>query len=355
MLKMVHGTSSEHLLWPMVRYAQQSGNDAICKAILLTHLGEPNAPDVMKVVSENEELVTQRRDVGKHAKTVVELLYLRESQGENVTMSMLVKDWRSTGAAAEKWYVDRTVPPCIESEKCPCLTILQMYSNFSVKDNPPGKDGLSTDDCERIVTSLLLEKVIATNPKWNAYEYVRLLSFNYLACTRFHHIVIFPFHSTIVYLVLGELGPNMLSSKNPKFIIRLPTRQTKKASDVLSTKGAKQSSVRKTLSKNDAWLSTKSTAVKRKKAATATAKAAKKVTRKTTKKAKSKDTTVKKPAKRQKKKTESTDIIELSSDDDEVEPDVMLASLRQDSEPEAEEVLWDDEDDVSDEEYEFES
>jgi hypothetical protein len=45
-------------------------------------------------------------------------------------------------------------------------------SNIRVKDNPPAKDGLTSDDCERIITSLLLEKVIATNPVWNAYEYV---------------------------------------------------------------------------------------------------------------------------------------------------------------------------------------
>jgi hypothetical protein len=105
MLKMVHGTSSEHLVWPMVRYAQQSGNDPICKAILLTHLGEPNAPDVMKVVADNEGIVTKRRDVGKHAKTVVQLLHKCMQNDDNVTMSMLVKEWRSTGAAASQWYV----------------------------------------------------------------------------------------------------------------------------------------------------------------------------------------------------------------------------------------------------------
>lgn len=119
MLKMVHGTSSEHLVWPMVRYAQQSGNDAICKAVLLTHLGEPNTPDVMQVVSENEGIVTERRDVGKHAKTVVELLHLRVQQDANVTMAMLVKDWRNTGAGAEQWYV------CIMS----CLQLLPSASH----------------------------------------------------------------------------------------------------------------------------------------------------------------------------------------------------------------------------------
>ena len=102
---MVHGTSSEHLLWPMVRYAQQSGNDPICKAIILTHLGEPNAPDVMQVVNENEGIATIRRDVGTHAKTLVQLLNELIMDGRDITMAMLIKEWRSTSATAAQWYV----------------------------------------------------------------------------------------------------------------------------------------------------------------------------------------------------------------------------------------------------------
>jgi hypothetical protein len=102
---MVHGTSSEHLLWPMIRYAQESGNDPICKAIMMKHLGEPDAPDVMDVVSANEDIVTTRRDVGQHAKTLVRLLHLLIQDGRDVTMAMLVKDWRSTAATAPQWYV----------------------------------------------------------------------------------------------------------------------------------------------------------------------------------------------------------------------------------------------------------
>jgi hypothetical protein len=102
---MVHGTSSEHLLWPMIRYAQESGNDPVCKAIILKHLGEPNAPDVLEVVSQNEDIVTTRRDVGSHAKTVVQLVQHQLQDGKDVTMVMLVKEWRATGAAAAPWYV----------------------------------------------------------------------------------------------------------------------------------------------------------------------------------------------------------------------------------------------------------
>lgn len=105
MLKMVHGTSSEHLLWPMIRYGQETGNDAVCKAIILTHLGEPNAPDPVRVCKENEGVATTRRDVGLHAQTVVRLLEQRLSEGKDMTMAMLVKDWRSTSTSAPQWQV----------------------------------------------------------------------------------------------------------------------------------------------------------------------------------------------------------------------------------------------------------
>lgn len=106
LLKMVHGTSSEHLLWPMIRYAQESGNDPVCKAIILKHLGEPNAPDVSEVVTQNEDIVTTRRDVGAHAKTVVQLVQQQLQDGKDVTMAMLVKEWRLTGPSALPWYVN---------------------------------------------------------------------------------------------------------------------------------------------------------------------------------------------------------------------------------------------------------
>jgi hypothetical protein len=95
---MVHGTSSERLLLPMIRYAQASGNDELCKAIILTHLGEPNCPDVKQVEIDNEGITTIRREVGKHAQTVVRLLYLRLQHNAKITVAMLTKDWRTSGA-----------------------------------------------------------------------------------------------------------------------------------------------------------------------------------------------------------------------------------------------------------------
>jgi len=102
MLKMVHGTSSEQLLWPMVRYAQQSGNDEICRAIMMKHLCEPNCPDPGEVVRENAHKTTSSIDIGKHAKTVVQLLITKKSSGKDLTLAMLIKEWRATGAAAEQ-------------------------------------------------------------------------------------------------------------------------------------------------------------------------------------------------------------------------------------------------------------
>lgn len=71
----------------------------------MTHLDEPNSPDVMQVISENEGVVTERRDVGKHAKMIIELLHLMVQQDGNTgtTMATLVKDWRSTQARAKQW------------------------------------------------------------------------------------------------------------------------------------------------------------------------------------------------------------------------------------------------------------
>lgn len=108
MLKMVHGSNDEKNLLPMVRYAQCSGNDAVCKAIILKHLGEPDCPDVRTVVRENEGTTTVSRDIGVHARTLVQLLDVRTQEGRDMTLNMLVKDWRSTSSSAPQWYV--TVP-----------------------------------------------------------------------------------------------------------------------------------------------------------------------------------------------------------------------------------------------------
>lgn len=87
----------------MVRYGQQSGNDSVCRAIILKHLGEPDCPDPLEVCRLNDGVTTERREVGIHAKTVVELLKTRLDEMQDLTPAMLVKEWRSKGEQALPW------------------------------------------------------------------------------------------------------------------------------------------------------------------------------------------------------------------------------------------------------------
>jgi hypothetical protein len=105
MLKMVHGSSAEEHLWPMVRYAQAGGNEEICKGIILAHLNEPIF-DVTALFKQYDGVINDYRDVGLHCKTVTQLLYLRQQDGADLTPAQLVKEWRATKAAnAPEWYV----------------------------------------------------------------------------------------------------------------------------------------------------------------------------------------------------------------------------------------------------------
>ena len=105
MIRMTHGESSERLFWSMVRYAQEFGNDEVCKAIILKNLGEPNSPDPEAAIARNSEGGTiESRNVTKHALTAVELLRVRSSEAKQLTMTMLVKEWRSSNSDnAPKW------------------------------------------------------------------------------------------------------------------------------------------------------------------------------------------------------------------------------------------------------------
>lgn len=147
----------------------------------------------------------------------------------------------------------------------------------------------------------------------------------------------------------------MLSSTNPKFLMHLPLREDTNTAAVQPTKAAKHSAIRRTLTKNGEWLTTKPAPAKRKKAATAKTKPVKKAKAKSTKKPAAKVVTKAKPAKRRTTET-LKEVIELSSDDDDTDPDVPLVSLRQQvTEPDADDVLWNDDDDDSgsEEENEF--
>jgi hypothetical protein len=159
--------------------------------------------------------------------------------------------------------------------------------------------------------------------------------------------------STVIYFVLGPLGHQMLQSDNPRFVIQLPKRETKKAAVVKPTKASKQSKARKTVAKDGEWLSAKPKATKRKKAASTKSKPTKKAKTKTTKKKATKPAAGSKKSAKAQPKQMNSEVIELLSDDDDDDSsvDVPLKSLKQDSEPDIDEALWDD--DSSDEEFEF--
>lgn len=121
MLKMVHGTSGESLLWSMVRYAQASGNDAICRAIMMAHLGEPICDDIEAFCKQFDGTVTDPRDIGRHGQVVTRLLLSRLEEGEKTTVPMLVKEWRSR--SPPPWLVLKVVrsSPVF---RCSLLTVL---------------------------------------------------------------------------------------------------------------------------------------------------------------------------------------------------------------------------------------
>ncbi len=103
MIRMVHGESSEGLYWNMVRYAQESGNDAVCKAIILRALGELPDDQYKMILSQNEGACSDRRDVGMHAKTVVALLQFKLNAGDDMTLAKLVKEWRTKPDKPAPW------------------------------------------------------------------------------------------------------------------------------------------------------------------------------------------------------------------------------------------------------------
>ena len=189
MIKLVHGSSAEPILWPMIRYAQASGNDAVCKAIILSSLSEPNCQDPKLVQQQYDGIATEPRDVGFHAQTVTQLLIDFDERGDLLTLNMLVKEWRKKPGNAA---------PCVEQ-------------------NPPSD--LSVGECERIVVALILEEVLNTNVVWNAYD-------------------------GTVYLVPGKHAASMAASPKPMFVVRFPLHE--KATKAKKPKAASKPRTSKT-------------------------------------------------------------------------------------------------------------
>ena len=179
MIGMIEG--KEGGFWPMVRYAQANGNDAICKSIIMSKLGEPNIQPIAEVDRDNSLITNDERDVGKHAQTLAKLLQEKMNENEKLTLPMLVKEWRAKNSPYQ-----------------------------CVKSNPPGNE-LTTEESERIVISLLLEEILAPMIAYTAY-------------------------STVMYVVLGPHGHKLIASLNPKVNIRFPKRVAKASSTEVRTR-----------------------------------------------------------------------------------------------------------------------
>lgn len=147
MIKMIHGESTEALFKSMARYGQRFGSDPICRATILQSLGEADAQNYAQMLKRYDTTHNDNdgsaslKDVSAHAKTLLQLLFLR--QDDNVTMAMLLKDWRAKPDGA---------PECVQN-------------------NPPGKD-LPVAECEQLIVQLLVDDYIDVNVKWNRFEYV---------------------------------------------------------------------------------------------------------------------------------------------------------------------------------------
>mmetsp|Transcript_34480 Transcript_34480/g.101320 ORF Transcript_34480/g.101320 Transcript_34480/m.101320 type:complete len:1203 (-) Transcript_34480:13-3621(-) len=180
---MIHGKqgpTGSNGFYYMMRYAQADGDDALCKRIILSSLGEPGAEDLQMLLKNGCDR-TEPREVGRHAKVAATLLY--ENSG-NMTAAQLVTQWRSKNAPAY------------------------------VKAHPPGTD-LNKDECERLIVTLVLERVLDFRVIFNSY-------------------------GTNTYLRLEQKGHALLHASDPKINIRLPKRKSKtsRKSSVPSSTGA---------------------------------------------------------------------------------------------------------------------
>ena len=94
-LGMIHGERTEVAFWSMARYAQMHGDDALCKRIILSNLGEPGSEKIEDVInSGGANSTTTEREIGSFSKGVVRLIH---EANKDMTMAQIVQTWRSKG------------------------------------------------------------------------------------------------------------------------------------------------------------------------------------------------------------------------------------------------------------------
>lgn len=190
---MIHGENGEGSFWPMVRYGQEHGHDALCRQIILSTLGEPGCASLEQVILEADaNTITEKREVGQHAKTLVQLI---QSSSKDLTIQQLVTIWRGKDAP-----------------------------DF-IQENPPGSE-LNKNECERLIAALLLSDILY--PK-----------------------VVFTPYNSIVYIGLKDKAALLLSSPNAKVFVPFPIREA-----TTTTKSGKNSA-KKAVQDINGWLSKK--------------------------------------------------------------------------------------------------
>lgn len=195
------------------------------------------------------------------------------------------------------------------------------YHYYSLKNNPPNKD-LTTEECERIIVTLLIEETF--NP--------RIVTNKYSSC---------------VYLDIAPHVPQMIVSEKLQVPIALPKREASATSATIRTSAT---TTQNKAPRSTGWTTKTSTAlVSKLKAAAPKKKAAPKAPKKkaTAPKKKKKATTKtrkeNKPRAANRKSAASVIDLLLDDDDDDEEEEA----------PSTAEMLWLSDDD-DDDEYEFE-
>ena len=99
MLGMVHGEAGERTFWSMAKYGQASGDDALCRHIILAALGEADE-SMGNTLREKQEMCTStiRQEIGAHCQTVTRVVDVLNRAGEDCTINQIVKQckWRSS-------------------------------------------------------------------------------------------------------------------------------------------------------------------------------------------------------------------------------------------------------------------
>lgn len=272
MLGMIHGEAGEPNFWAMARYGQAHGDDALCRHVILATLGEADSSMGMTLLNlQNKCTTTTPRQIGAHCQTVARVVNEMNMDGEDGTINQVVTKWRSKPD-------DGTF-------------------DF-LKENPPAND-LSKEDCERVIIYLLLEDVL-------------------------HPKIVFTAYSTIVYLILGPKGPNLLSSPNPRAEIGFPIKPKRKQS--LSSRNPV---ARNPVAATDegGWMSARSQATKARAAKAKASKAAGKSKRKSTKPARG----GRNGAKRKTAKSKTPMVVEINSSSSSSEDEDLSLARRRDN------------------------